>query len=145
MIFLAMAACLGIGAQDELFKKYSDVKDVQTVYISKALLSMAGKQQIGGVKIGGKGSDIDRVKVISCERKALANKIFNEALNAMRHDKYELVLETKDDDERSYIYLKNHGKKNEFVVINAERSSVYIANILGTLTLGDVNAITDDD
>lgn len=145
MIFLALATCLGIAAQDELFKKYSDVKDVQTVYISKALLSMAGKQQIGGVKIGGKGSDIDRVRVISCERKALANKILNEALSVMRRDKYELMLETKDDDERSYIYLKHHGKKNEFVVINAERSSVYIANILGTLTLDDINAITDND
>lgn len=133
---------LAASAQDELFSKYDDARGVETVFISKAMLSLVSKQDLGDMKINVAASKLDRIQVLSCEQAALSKTIVADAQRIFKRDKYELMMKTKDDDEQTYIYMKQRGKKNEFVVLDVDGSEVNVVNLLGTLTLADIKNIT---
>lgn len=133
---------LAATAQDELFSKYDDARGVETVFISKAMLSLVSKQDLGDMKINVAASKLDRIQVLSCEQAALSKAIVADAQRIFKRDKYELMMKTKDDDEQTYIYMKQRGKKNEFVVLDVDGSEVNVVNLLGTLTLADIKNIT---
>lgn len=133
---------LAATAQDELFSKYDDARGVETVFISKAMLSLVSKQDLGDMKINVAASKLDRIQVLSCEQAALSKTIVADAQRIFKRDKYELMMKTKDDDEQTYIYMKQRGKKNEFVVLDVDGSEVNVVNLLGTLTLADIKNIT---
>lgn len=74
-------------AQDELFKKYENTKGVETVYISKSLLSMMPNMEMGNVKIGKVAGKMDRIQVLNCEKgSALIKGISEYAISLYRRE-----------------------------------------------------------
>ena len=54
-------------AQDQLFTKYEEVKGVETVFISKALLSVAAGSKIGDLDIRKVAKKLEQVRILSVE------------------------------------------------------------------------------
>ena len=52
-------------------------------------------------------------------------------------------MRTTDDGEVTYIYQKQRGKQNEFVILTTEKDELTIVNILGSLTLKEIKEIAE--
>ena len=133
LLTMILVICSALYAQDELFKKYENTKGVETVYISKNLLSILGTTDIGDLKVSKAAKKIERIQVLECERASLLQGIRD----------YAQIMRTTDDGEITYIYQKQRGKQTEFVILTTEKSELTIVNILGTLTLKEIKEIAN--
>ena len=79
LLFLVALTVQTTMAQKALFDKYESSKGVETVFISKAMLSFAGS--IGGIDkdIARVANKLDEVRILSCEKPAKARAIVSEA------------------------------------------------------------------
>lgn len=131
-------------AQKEVFDKYEDTKDVTTVFISKAMLNLAGGfASIGDKKLGKMASKMDAVRILNCEKKSLAAEIKKAALAAYKRDEYEEMMRVSEDGEQVTIYqrsLKNG--KSEFALLQVDDEQLSLINISGTITLEDMKQFT---
>ena len=143
LLTMILAACGALRAQDELFKKYENTKGVETVYISKSLLSMVGAADIGDLNVSKVAKKIERIQVLECGRPSLIQGIRDYALGIFKRDKYEQIMRTTDDGEITYIYQRQRGKQNEFVILTIEKDELTIVNILGGLTLKEIKEIAE--
>ena len=98
-IIMAMLVLMSTAAQaqKELFEKYEGTKDVTTVILSKAMLSLADKfASIGDSDIGGLAGRLDGIRILKCEKKALVPEIKSAAQAAYRRDKFEEIMSAND-------------------------------------------------
>ena len=142
LLFLVALTVQTTMAQKALFDKYESSKGVETVFISKAMLSFAGS--IGGIDkdIARVANKLDEVRILSCEKTAKAMDIVSEA-RAIYSKGYTELMRLNDDGEKVTIYQKPVGKKHEYVLLSVERDEVDIINLVGTLTLEDLKRIAD--
>ena len=142
LLFLVALTVQTTMAQKALFDKYESSKGVETVFISKAMLSFAGS--IGGIDkdIARVANKLDEVRILSCEKPAKARTIVSEA-RAIYSKGYTELMRLNDDGEKVTIYQKPVGKKYEYVLLSVERDEVDIINLVGTLTLEDLKRIAD--
>jgi hypothetical protein len=143
ILLFVLPMCLLSNAQEELFKRYENTKGVETVFISKSLLSMMPDMQMGNMEIGKVAGKIDRIQVLTCERADLIDNICNYAISLYKRGGYEEMMRTNESGEKTYIYQKRHGKKNEFVILDIEKNELNIVNLFGTTTLKDIKGISD--
>ena len=141
-LFLVALTVQTTMAQKALFDKYESSKGVETVFISKAMLSFAGS--IGGIDkdIARVANKLDEVRILSCEKPAKARTIVSEA-RAIYSKGYTELMRLNDDGEKVTIYQKPVGKKHEYVLLSVERDEVDIINLVGTLTLEELKRIAD--
>ena len=142
LLFLVALTVQTTMAQKALFDKYESSKGVETVFISKAMLSFAGS--IGGIDkdIARVANKLDEVRILSCEKPAKARTIVSEA-RAIYSKGYTELMRLNDDGEKVTIYQKPVGKKHEYVLLSVERDEVDIINLVGTLTLEDLKRLAD--
>ena len=142
LLFLVALTVQTTMAQKALFDKYESSKGVETVFISKAMLSFAGS--IGGIDkdIARVANKLEEVRILSCEKPAKARAIVSEA-RAIYSKGYTELMRLNDDGEKVTIYQKPVGKKHEYVLLSVERDEVDIINLVGTLTLEELNRIAD--
>ena len=142
LLFLVALTVQTTMAQKALFDKYESSKGVETVFISKAMLSFAGS--IGGIDkdIARVANKLDEVRILSCEKPAKARAIVSEA-RAIYSKGYTELMRLNDDGEKVTIYQKPVGKKHEYVLLSVERDEVDIINLVGPLTLEDLKRIAD--
>ena len=141
LLLIALTAQVAT-AQKALFDKYEDTKGVETVFISKAMLSFAGS--IGGIDkdIVRVVNKLDEVRILNCDKPAVAKKILGEA-RAIYSKGYTELMRLNDDGEKVTVYQKPVGKKHEYVLLSVERDEVDIINLVGTLTLEELKRIAD--
>lgn len=147
-IFLSLAVAitaLSATAQEAVFKKYADTKGVETVFISNALLSIASNSiKIGNSSVAPIANKIDQVRILNSEKPSLIRTIAKEAAAEFAKEKYEEVMRVNDDGEKIVIYMKSRGKKNEFALLTTEKDEISIINLVGTLSLSDIQKIAAD-
>ena len=142
LLFLVALTVQTTMAQKALFDKYESSKGVETVFISKAMLSFAGS--IGGIDkdIARVANKLDEVRILSCEKPAKARAIVSEA-RAIYSKGYTELMRLNDDGEKVTVYQKPVGKKHEYVLLSVEKDEVDIINLVGTLTLEELKRIAD--
>ena len=142
LLFLVALTVQTTMAQKALFDKYESSKGVETVFISKAMLSFAGS--IGGIDkdIARVANKLDEVRILSCEKPAKARTIVSEA-RAIYSKGYTELMRLNDDGEKVTVYQKPVGKKHEYVLLSVEKDEVDIINLVGTLTLEELKRIAD--
>ena len=146
MTALLVLACTGSKAQREVFDKYEDTKGVTTVFVSKAMLNLAGGlAAIGDKRFGKMAGKMDAVRILNCERKALIPEIKKAAQAVYNRDQYEEMMRVNEDGQRVVIYQRPlKGGKNEFALLSVEEDELSIINITGTITLEDMKQFTED-
>ena len=132
---------LHANAQVKAFEKYADTKNVTYVYISKYMLGMAGKNatpSVPGVDIKTLAGKLTGIQIVSAENKAAQAKLKNDAKSIMAKDKYELLMQMKEDDSKVNIY-HHIAKQQSAVVMQVENDEELTLMIFsGKFTLEDV-------
>lgn len=129
-------------AQKAFFDKYDDKEGISTVYISATMLRMMGNVQAGNKDITRIAKRLDHIQVLECERPSLINSIKNAAFAYYKQAKYAVVMKTKNNGEDVTIYEKRYKNgKNEYVLLTVERDELTIVNLLGRVSLEEIQAI----
>lgn len=142
LLGIVVALCnLNANAQVKAFEKYADTKNVTYVYISKYMLGMAGKNatpSVPGVDIKTLAGKLTGIQIVSTENKAAQAKLKNDAKSIMAKDKYELLMQMKEDDSKVNIY-HHIAKQQSAVVMQVEDDEELTLMIFsGKFTLEDV-------
>ncbi len=142
LLGIVVALCsLNANAQVKAFEKYADTKNVTYVYISKYMLGMAGKNatpSVPGVDIKTLAGKLTGIQIVSTENKAAQAKLKNDAKSIMAKDKYELLMQMKEDDSKVNIY-HHIAKQQSAVVMQVEDNEELTLMIFsGKFTLDDV-------
>lgn len=141
---VAMAS-LTVNAQVKAFEKYADMKNVSYVYISKYMLGMASKASmpsVPGVDTKSLASKLTGIQIISSEEKTARAKLRNDVKNILAHDKYEVLMQIREDGDKVDIYHCVGKQQSVVVMLMDEDDSATVMIFSGNLTLDDVMKMT---
>ena len=136
---------ISASAQVKAFEKYADMKDVTYVYISKYMLSLAGKSatpQVPGVDIKSLMSKLTGIQIIHAEQKDAQTKMRDDFRAIMDKDKYELMMQMNEEDNKVNIYHCINKKQSAVVMFVEQDEEVTIMAFSGNFTLDDVMKMT---
>lgn len=145
-LLIAMAIMIGaitVQAQDQMFDKFSNNNDISTVFISKALLSMAGNMDMGGANIKSLSNKLERMEIYSSENKNATALMKAEAGKISADKSFEALMTVKEKDDHITFYAKrNKGDsfKDLIMVIN-DPNECTIIRIVGTFTMEDIQGV----
>ena len=141
---VAMAS-LTVNAQVKAFEKYADMKNVSYVYISKYMLGMASKASmpsVPGVDTKSLASKLTGIQIISSEEKTARAKLRNDVKNILAHDKYEVLMQIREDGDKVDIYHCVGKQQSVVVMLMDEDDSATVMVFSGNFTLDDVMKMT---
>ncbi len=141
---VAMAS-LTVNAQVKAFEKYADMKNVSYVYISKYMLGMASKASmpsVPGVDTKSLASKLTGIQIISSEEKTARAKLRNDVKNILAHDKYEVLMQIREDGDKVDIYHCVGKQQSVVVMLMDEDDSATVMIFSGNFTLDDVMKMT---
>ena len=143
-IMVAMAS-LTVNAQVKAFEKYADMKNVSYVYISKYMLRMASNSSmpsVPGVDTKSLASKLTGIQIISTEEKTARAKLKNDVKDILAHDKYEVLMQIREDDSKVDIYHCVGKQQSVVVMLMDEDDSATVMIFSGNFTLDDVMRMT---
>ena len=141
---LAMTS-LNANAQVKEFEKYADTKSVTYVYISKFMLSMAGKvatPSLPGMNTKSIMGKLSGIQIISSEDKAASARLKTDTQNIVKQGKYELLMQVDEDGEKVRIYHREGKQQSVVVMLTEESDEVTVIVFSGKFTLDDVMKMT---
>jgi len=140
-IFLLAAMALLCGtmsAQDAIIKKYKDVKNVEVVHVSKAMMKMgfAASQDDDAEKMSRAIEKLDHLDVLNSEKSAaLAQDIFDDVDDFITKQKGERLVEQSGDGESTLIAWVKENGLNRMIVLTKYDSNLTLVVFVGTMTL----------
>ena len=132
---------LHASAQVKAFEKYADAKNVTYVYISKYMLGMAGKNatpSVPGVDIKTLAGKLTGIQIINAENKAAQAKLKNDVKGIISRDKYELLMQMNEDDDKVNIYHHITKQQSAVVMQIEDKEELTLMIFSGKFTLEDV-------
>ena len=143
-ITVAMAS-LTANAQVKAFEKYADMKNVSYVYISKYMLGMAGKSSmpsVPGVDTKSLASKLTGIQIVSSEEKTARAKLKNDVKDILARDKYEVLMQIREDGEKVDIYHCVGKQQSVVVMFVDEDDSATVMVFSGNFTMDDIMKMT---
>lgn len=129
-------------AQQELFKKYSDMKNVSSVYISKAMLDMNPSLFTEDIYIGKAASQLNSVQIISTMDNKIKPEMLKDIRAQIKSSHYELLMKQKGTVSSSEFYVGRKGDKvKELVMVINGAASLKFVYLEGEMTTKDVQNI----
>ena len=138
---MVVLCSLTANAQVKAFEKYADAKNVTYVYISKYMLSMAGKNatpSVPGVDIKTLAGKLTGIQIINAENKAAQAKLKNDVKGIISRDKYELLMQMNEDDSKVNIYHCIAKQQSAVVMQIEDKDELTLMVFSGKFTLDDV-------
>lgn len=135
--------CLNAQAQVKAFEKYSDMNGITYVYISKAMLSaISGRlnkmPSMPNVDAQVLVNKLSAIQLIHAEKNDMRTKLKSEVQGIVKKDKYELLMQVKEDGNKADIY-QNIGPQQSVVVMLVEENDGVTAVVFsGKFTTEDV-------
>lgn len=145
IILSVLAVWLGAGAQSAFFDKCDDMKDVTTVYISKAMLKMAKNINAGGdMNFAPVVNKISSIEIVTTENRKSIAEVRKLAGMFSTKNGYEQLVRVKDPEQRVTVFSKTGTPENEFIIVADEgESELSVIVIRGSLTVEDVTAVVE--
>ena len=134
--------CANAHAQSTNFEELAKIKGVEYVQVNKDMIKHAAQQgeclrvgdivNLGGNDLGGTYlHQLDDVKLFSCEEKGSIRKFTKTALNLLKGEQWEPLIDTKDEDGGIIkIYLSKNGEHstNAFLIVEDEEAHLVVLN-----------------
>ncbi len=138
--------CGNANAQNTDFEELAKIKGVEYTHVNKDMIRLAAQQGKGlhvGEKInldddiGGEFlNQFDDVKVFTCERKGSIKKFKNTALDLLKGQEWEPLIDTKGDEgEIVKIYLSKNGERTTNVILAIEDEEANLVVVDGTFDI----------
>ena len=117
---------LNAHAQVKAFEKYADMNGITYVYISKAMLSaISGRlnnmPSMPNVNAQALVNKLSCIQLIHAEKNNMRTKLKSEVKGIVKKDKYELLMQVKEDSNKADIY-QNVGPQQSAVVMLVEEN-----------------------
>lgn len=141
-----MLTTITASAQVKAFEKYSDTEGVTYVYISKALLRMAGAFNMPsapGTNMKNIIPKVDAIQIITSMEDDMASRLKREAENIVKSQNYELLMQVDDDGDKVRIYHHEGKKQSAIIMITTSDDETVVIAFTGTFTLKDVESMVN--
>ena len=148
MLLLSISA----SAQDgrSLYNKYSDLADVEAVYISPAMFRLIGKipdveMNDESVNFGPIIKSLTGLYILSMKESAVAAELTDDVNRFIKKGQYELLMEAKDSGEVTRMYtVGDDFVVNSFVLLSRDGGEVNFICIDGTIPRDKLEALIAD-
>lgn len=143
---MLMLTTITASAQVKAFEKYSDTEGVTYVYISKALLRMAGAFNMPsapGTNMKNIIPKVDAIQIITSMEDDMASRLKREAENIVKNQNYELLMQVDDDGDKVRIYHHEGKKQSAIIMITTSDDETVVIAFTGTFTLKDVESMVN--
>lgn len=143
---MLMLTTITASAQVKAFEKYSDTEGVTYVYISKALLRMAGAFNMPsapGTNMKNIIPKVDAIQIITSMEDDMASRLKREAENIVKSQNYELLMQVDDDGDKVRIYHHEGKKQSAIIQLTTSNDETVVIAFTGTFTLKDVESIVN--
>ncbi|MCM1066599.1 MAG: DUF4252 domain-containing protein [Muribaculaceae bacterium] len=142
LIAIITLATLAAKAQTFL-ESCEDVKGITTVYVSKAMIAMAGNLGSGdndGVNFNSLAGKLDNIQIANADGSA-ASILKTRAKVFSTSKGYEELVRVREDKENVKILMKKlKPALNEFVIVAEEANEMSVIILTGSMTMEDVMA-----
>lgn len=145
LCIMVAISSLTVNAQVKAFEKYADMKNVSYVYISKYMLGIASKTSmpsVPGVDTKSLASKLTGIQIISSEEKTARVKLKNDVKDILAHDKYEVLMQIREDGDKVDIYHCVGKQQSVVVMLMDEDDSATVMIFSGNFTLDDLMKMT---
>lgn len=131
-------------SKGDTFENLSNIKGVEVVYITKALLGMMPDMDMPGVNVGKVAGKLESLQIYSAEDRSPAIILKQTISRLVKSGNYETLMLVKDSDSKTAFYLKSEGKgkKSELLMVTEDGSDVSVIRMLGNFTLQDIQSLT---
>ncbi len=132
-----------VAKAESFFEECENIPGITTVYVSKAMISLAGDLNIesDNMDFNSIASKIDGLWVITADDDKA--KILKSKAKVFSSKEYEKLVSVREDDETVDILMRSLGKdKNECVIKAFESDEATVVIIKGSFTLQDIAAAT---
>lgn len=144
ILFAVMAlTTLNAHAQVKAFEKYSDMNGITYVYISKAMLSAISSKlnsmpSMPNVNAQALASKMSGIQLIHAEKNNMRAKLRSEVQSIVKQNKYELLMQVKEDNNKADIYQNIGPQQSAVVMLVEENDGVTAVVFSGKFTTEDV-------
>ena len=146
LLCVVVALCsINANAQVKAFEKYANMKNVSYVYISKYMLGLAGKNatpSVPGIDTQTLANKLTGIQIITSENNAAQKKLNNDVKDMMARDKYELLMQMNEEDNKVNIYHNIHKQQSVVSMLVDGKDGVTVMVFSGKFTIDDVMKMT---
>ena len=142
ILFLATAIvmALTVEAQTPFFKKCENAKGVTTVFITKAMLEMAG--DIQGIGISDKSllkEKIDNTQIVTADTSEGCAYVSKHLGLISASEGYDMLMQINEKNENVKIFRRSMPEgKTSYVVVNKIHGKITVIIIEGSLSIEDI-------
>ena len=152
ILVLMLLASVSALAQNgrSLYNKYSDLPDVEAVYISPAMFRLIGKipdveMQDGSVNFGPIIKSLSGLYILNIPKSDAAAQLADEVNHFVTKGHYELLMEAKDNGEVMRMYTVGDDKVvNSLVMLSRDGSETSFICLDGTMPREQLEALIAD-
>lgn len=131
-------------AQNKLFDKYSEMDNVTSIYISKAMFQMMPSFETNGLNLMNLKGKIEGLQVLSTDNNNIKEKMRTDFKGLIGKD-HEELMRVKEGNTRATFYVKQKGDLiSELIMLADTDSSFNVIQLAGKFTLQDIQEITKD-
>lgn len=145
ILLLLFLCCTSICfAQNKLFNKYSEMDNVTSVSISKAMFQMMPNFETNGLNLMNLKGKIEGLQILTTENNSIKETMRNDFKNLIGKD-HEELMKVKDGKTRATFYVKQKGDLiSELIMLADTDKSFNVIRLSGNFTLQDIQEITKE-
>ena len=145
ILLLLFLCCTSICfAQNKLFDKYSEMDNVTSVSISKAMFQMMPNFETKGLNLMNLKGKIEGLQILTTENNSIKETMRNDFKNLIGKD-HEELMKVKDGKTRATFYVKQKGDLiSELIMLADTDKSFNVIRLSGNFTLQDIQEITKE-
>mgnify|MGYP002592130333 FL=1 len=145
ILLLLFLCCTSICfAQNKLFDKYSEMDNVTSVSISKAMFQMMPNFETNGLNLMNLKGKIEGLQILTTENNSIKETMRNDFKKLIGKD-HEELMKVKDGKTRATFYVKQKGDLiSELIMLADTDKSFNVIRLSGNFTLQDIQEITKE-
>ncbi|MBP1637309.1 MAG: hypothetical protein H6Q18_98 [Bacteroidetes bacterium] len=146
---LIFASSVKAQSLENLFKKYADDERFEFVSVGSGLMNIASA--LGGVDKEAKNmmSKMKSIKILTLEENLnshLANSFIKELDNIIANGEFETIVESREKNERTYIYKRVDAKDNaDMLIVTKEPRETNVIWLKGKMSKQEMQKIMQED
>lgn len=141
-LLLTVIYSVGVSAQDSFYEACRADSNLETVYIGKAMLQMVHRGpglKVENLDVNVLIGAIESIEIITANNKKGIQKLTEMSSSFNKSNGFEIMLETKEENEKVTMYSKKWKKGlNVYAIITTEPKEMTVIMITGSLTPEDL-------
>lgn len=145
LLILMLISAMPLVAQNQLYGKYQNYRDVRYVCITQTMLQAMEAEQ-PDVRIDGRSlspirSKIKNILIIRSANKRGREQMEDDLKTLLKDKSYELMMEQNNEGKRLCMLFRKGKTDNEFVLLQSDDKEAIFIVLTGRFTAAEINKI----